>query len=117
MFTNLCHTVDFKGLSENQKRTGYAKSENQESENKMTIFERVAHAKQVWELMLPSKSAPDTPTLARWIAEYSDEEMAFAIGRTSKKSHHCPEKDAPELHRYCAGILKNERLAPQRTTS
>jgi hypothetical protein len=40
----------------------------------MALFERVEHAKQVWELMLPSKAAPGNPTLARWLSEYADEE-------------------------------------------
>jgi hypothetical protein len=82
----------------------------------MTIIERVAYAKQVWELMLPGKAAPDTATLARWVAEYSAEGMEFAIGRTSKKSHLYPDKDANELYDYCGGILRNERRAPQRGT-
>jgi hypothetical protein len=81
---------------------------------KMTIIERVAYARQVWELMLPGKAAPDPTTLALWVAEYSADEMEFAIGRTSTKSHLFPDKDAAELYDYCGGILKNERRALQR---
>lgn len=83
----------------------------------MTIIERVAYVRQVWELMLPGKAAPDPATLAPWCAEYSADEMKFAIGRTSTKSHLYPDKQAPELHDYCGGILRNERRASQRRTS
>jgi hypothetical protein len=83
----------------------------------MNIFEKVEHAKQVWILMLSGKAAPDDHTLARWMSQYTIDEMGFAIGRTATKCTRCPEKDALDLRDYCGGIVRNERIAPQRRTS
>ena len=88
--------------------------EDFEQERFMTIIERIAYVRQVWELMLPGKAAPDPATLARWCAEYSADGMEFAKGRTSIKSHLYPDKHAEELYDYCGGILRNERRALQR---
>lgn len=82
----------------------------------MTLFEKIDYAKQVWETFL-SVPAPDQKTLAYWSADYSTTEIDFAVSRTAKKFHGNPRMDAPELHRYCFGVLRNERTAPQRKTA
>jgi hypothetical protein len=83
----------------------------------VTLFERIAYAKQLWETFLSPVSVPDQKTLAYWSADYSTTEIDFAVSRTAKKFHTNPRMEAPELHRYCSGILRNERRAPQRRTS
>jgi hypothetical protein len=83
----------------------------------VTLFERIAYAKQVWETFLSAVPAPDQKTLAYWSADYSTTEIDFAVSRTGKKFHGNPRMGTDELHGYCSGVLRNERTAPQRKTA
>jgi hypothetical protein len=81
---------------------------------KMSILDKVEQLKQVWALFLKI-TAPENDVLAQWASVYSSDELEYAIMRTSKKTHHQPME--PDIaHRYCSGVLKNERNAPQRMT-
>lgn len=82
----------------------------------MSILEKVEQLRQVWTLFLKNIPSPADDVLAQWASDYSAEELEYAVSRTSKKIHNQPMEPSA-AHRYCAGILKNERSAPQRRTS
>lgn len=80
----------------------------------MSILDKVDQLRRVWTLFLKNTPSPADDVLAKWASDYSGDELEYAVMRTSKKIHNQP-MDAASSHRYCAGVLKNERTAPQRT--
>ena len=79
----------------------------------MSIIEKVTQLQQVWALFLKNTPSPADDVLAQWATEYSSDELEYAVSRTSKKIYNQP-MEPHVAHRYCAGILRNERKAPQR---
>jgi len=76
----------------------------------MMLLDRVDRLQRLWSLMLPGCAAPDEYQLARWISQFSEIELEYAIGRSQRKFARTgmPE-DAAEVFRYCTGVLVNER--------
>jgi hypothetical protein len=80
----------------------------------MTLFENIEHIRKTWALFLPAVPSPDEQMLGYWAADYTVEEIDYAVSRTGRKRHNDSTMDAHASHAYCAGVLKNERNAPQR---
>lgn len=74
----------------------------------MTILDRIADARRVWNLLIPHVEAPADIWLARWCAAYTDAAIEHAITKTAKKFRD-PERVASEelTHRYASSVLKN----------
>jgi hypothetical protein len=87
----------------------------------MTLFEKIEHIRKTWALLLPTLPPPGDQMMGYWAAEYSPEELEHAVSRTGRKLHNDPTMGqadpamiAKATFTYCAGVLKNERTAPQR---
>jgi hypothetical protein len=87
----------------------------------MTPFEKIEHIRKAWAPFSPAVPPPDDQTMGYWAAEYSPEELERGVSRTGRKLHNDPTmgRDAETklvkaTYSYCAGVLRNERRAPQR---
>lgn len=74
----------------------------------MTLLERVGYTKQVWMMAMPNVVAPSDEFLIKLCGCYTEPEIEHAVIRTSKKFHG-QTLEPIVLHRYCAGVLRNER--------
>lgn len=75
----------------------------------MTLLERVGYAKQVWTMAMPNVAAPSDEFLIKLCGCYAGPEIEHAVVRTAKKFHG-QTLEPIVLHRYCAGVMRNERL-------
>jgi len=76
----------------------------------LEVLVRVDGVKRVWQLLMPTCPVPDDAQLARWVSRFDDIEIGYAVGRLATKirrGHFA--NDAESAHRYCTGILVNER--------
>jgi hypothetical protein len=87
----------------------------------MTPFEKIEHIRKTWALFLPGVPPPDDQMLGYWAAEHGPAELERAISRTGRKLRNDPTmgqdaatKVVKATYTYCAGVLRNERRAPQR---
>ena len=82
----------------------------------MSLLERLPYIRQLWAMALPGVEQPSDEFLVKWSFDYTDKELEYAIIRTSKKFHHQTVEPAV-LHRYCAGVLRNEKEKAARKSS
>lgn len=89
--------------------------------SKMTPFEKIEHIRKTWALFLPAVPPPDDQTMGYWAAEYSPEDLERAASRTGRKLNNDPTmgqeaatKVVKATYAYCGGVLRKERVTPQR---
>jgi hypothetical protein len=80
----------------------------------MTIFPNIKHEQNIWDLFLPTVSAPDEQIPVQRTAGNIVEKTECAISRS--QGYNDPAITTNEAHR-CPSVLRNERLAPQRKIS
>ena len=79
----------------------------------MTLLERVARAKQVWDLLLPACAPPDDCQFARWVSRFHDDEIDWAFTRVAGKKAKGFLPDSDSAYKYATGVMVNERKASE----
>ena len=75
----------------------------------MSILERLATTKKLWAVLLPDCPVPEDRQLGRWVSQFSEDEIEYAMGRTGHKHRQGSFSSAEQTCRYLTGVLINER--------